>query len=92
VLVVLAVGLIRVYQWTLSPFMGGHCRFHPTCSVYAEGAYRTWGPWRGTWLTIRRLARCHPLGGHGFDPVPDRPAAPPAQPAPPPGQPADQRD
>ncbi|MFN0132643.1 MAG: membrane protein insertion efficiency factor YidD [Phycisphaerales bacterium] len=63
---------IRVYQAALSPLMGGHCRFMPTCSEYAIGAYREHGPMRGTWLTLRRLARCHPWGGHGFDPVPER--------------------
>lgn len=62
--------LIRLYQVTLGPFLGGRCRFHPSCSAYALDAYRLHGPLRGTWLTIRRLSRCHPLGGHGFDPVP----------------------
>lgn len=66
----LAIALIRLYQLTLSPLMGGHCRFHPTCSVYAIDAFRTLGPFHAAWLTLRRLARCHPLGGHGFDPVP----------------------
>ncbi len=64
------IGLVRVYQFTLGPWMGGRCRFHPSCSEYAIEAYRTRGVLRGTWLTLRRLARCHPLGGHGFDPVP----------------------
>jgi putative membrane protein insertion efficiency factor len=63
--------LIRVYQVMLSPLMGGHCRFYPTCSAYALEAYRKKGPLGGTWLTVRRLARCHPLGGAGYDPVPD---------------------
>jgi uncharacterized protein len=66
----LAIALIRLYQFTLSPLMGGHCRFHPTCSVYAIDAYSTHNPFRASWLTLRRLARCHPLGGHGIDPVP----------------------
>lgn len=59
--------------------MGGHCRFHPTCSLYAIEAYRTHGVLRGSYLTARRLLRCHPLGGSGFDPVPGarRPKAPP---------------
>ncbi len=61
---------IRLYQATLSPLMGGHCRFWPTCSRYALEAYRVHGPIRGTWLTLKRIGRCHPLGGHGFDPVP----------------------
>lgn len=62
---------IRLYQVMLGPLMGGHCRFHPTCSVYAIEAYKVHGPVRGSWLTVRRLARCHPLGGGGFDPVPE---------------------
>ncbi len=64
------IGLVRVYQFTLGPWVGGRCRFHPSCSEYAIEAYRAHGVLRGTWLTARRLARCHPLGGHGFDPVP----------------------
>lgn len=66
------IAMIRGYQRTLAVLLGGHCRFHPTCSNYAIEAYQVWGPWRGTWLTLRRLARCHPFGGHGFDPVPER--------------------
>ena len=64
------IAAIRLYQATLSPLLGGYCRFTPTCSQYALEAYRTHGPLRGTWLTLRRLLRCHPLGGHGYDPVP----------------------
>ena len=62
--------LVRLYQAVLGPFLGGHCRFHPSCSVYAVEAYQQHGPIRGSWLTLRRLARCHPFGGHGYDPVP----------------------
>lgn len=62
--------LIWTYRLTLSPLMGGHCRFHPTCSQYALEAYREHGVWRGTVLTVRRLGRCHPLGKGGYDPVP----------------------
>ena len=62
--------LIRAYQVTLSPLMGGQCRFRPTCSEYAIEAYRIHNPLRASWLTLRRLARCHPFGGHGYDPVP----------------------
>lgn len=62
---------IRLYQVTLSGLLGRQCRFHPTCSWYALGAYRTHGAIRGTWLTLRRLSRCHPFSGKaGFDPVP----------------------
>lgn len=70
----MCIGLVRGYQVTLGPLMGGHCRFHPSCSHYSIEAYRTWGPLKGTWLTAKRLARCHPFGGHGFDPVPERKA------------------
>lgn len=62
--------LIRLYQVTLGPLMGGHCRFEPTCSHYGIEAFRRHGPFRGTWLTFRRLIRCHPFGGSGYDPVP----------------------
>jgi putative membrane protein insertion efficiency factor len=64
------IALIRVYQVTLSPFIGGQCRFEPTCSRYGVEAYRLHGPVRGTWLTIKRILRCHPFGGAGYDPVP----------------------
>ncbi len=63
---------VRGYQVALGPLMGGQCRFHPSCSYYAIEAYREWGPVKGTWLTVRRLARCHPFGGSGVDLVPTR--------------------
>lgn len=63
---------IRGYQVTVGPLLAGHCRFDPTCSVYAIEAYRVHGVIRGTWLTARRLARCHPFGGCGHDPVPEK--------------------
>jgi putative membrane protein insertion efficiency factor len=70
-LVFAGVALIKLYQITLSPFLGGHCRFIPTCSHYGVEALRTHGPFRGTWLTIVRLSRCHPFSGRGgYDPVP----------------------
>ena len=62
---------IRVYQWLLSPWLGPRCRFVPTCSEYAVAAISRFGPLRGTLLTVRRLARCHPWGASGYDPVPD---------------------
>lgn len=65
----LLVGLIRVYQVAASPFPSP-CRFAPTCSAYAIDALQRHGLWRGSWLAIRRLSRCHPFGGSGFDPVP----------------------
>jgi uncharacterized protein len=66
----IAATLVRLYQLTLSPFLGGSCRFVPSCSVYAHEAIVTHGAVRGTWLALRRLARCHPLGQAGLDPVP----------------------
>ena len=62
--------LIRGYQVVLRPVLGGHCRFHPSCSSYALEAIQRFGALRGSWMMIRRLSRCHPLGGSGFDPVP----------------------
>ncbi len=64
------LGAIYAYRITLSPFLGGQCRFHPTCSRYALEAYQLYGPVRGSILTARRLVRCHPFGGKGYDPVP----------------------
>ena len=61
---------VRAYQVTLGPLLGGRCRFHPSCSEYAIQALKERGPVVGLGLTIQRLARCHPLGGRGFDPVP----------------------
>ena len=61
---------IQAYQGTVSAFRTSPCRYLPTCSEYARVAIETYGPWRGGWLGVRRLARCHPWGGHGFDPVP----------------------
>jgi putative membrane protein insertion efficiency factor len=61
---------LRAYKLTLSPLVGRQCRFLPTCSEYAAEALIQHGPWRGSVLTVGRLCRCHPLGGHGFDPVP----------------------
>jgi putative membrane protein insertion efficiency factor len=66
------ITLVRGYQVVLGPLLGGHCRFQPTCSAYAIEALREHGALRGSWLTVRRLARCHPFGGGGFDPVPPR--------------------
>ena len=70
----IAVVVIRAYQLLLSPFAGGACRFEPSCSAYAITAVEQHGAWRGLALAIRRVARCHPLGREGFDPVPPRPS------------------
>lgn len=64
------IALIRVYRYLLSPWIGGQCRFEPTCSVYAMQALELYGAWRGSWLAVRRLLRCHPFCPGGEDPVP----------------------
>lgn len=65
-----AVGVVRAWQLCMSPVIGPTCRFHPTCSHYAIEALRSHGLLRGGWLTIRRIARCHPWHPGGLDPVP----------------------
>jgi uncharacterized protein len=66
----LLLGLIRAYRLLLSPWWGGQCRFTPTCSEYAAEAIEIHGSLHGSWLAMRRLARCHPWCRGGFDPVP----------------------
>ena len=61
---------IRVYQLGIAPYLGANCRYTPGCSTYALEAIRIHGALRGVWLALRRLARCHPWGGSGYDPVP----------------------
>lgn len=61
---------IRAYRVILSPWIGNGCRFQPTCSAYALDALSRHGGVRGAWLTTQRICRCHPWGGHGYDPVP----------------------
>ena len=68
----LAVLPIRVYQWTISPMLPRRCRFAPSCSEYAAEAILAHGPLKGGWLGFKRILRCHPWGGHGYDPVPLR--------------------
>jgi putative membrane protein insertion efficiency factor len=62
--------MIRVYQLLLSPYLGRHCRFTPTCSQYASEAISRYGALRGSWLAIKRIGRCHPFCDGGYDPVP----------------------
>ena len=64
------IALVKLYQLAISPWLGGNCRFQPTCSAYAIEALETYGPLKGGWLALRRIARCHPWGGSGYDPVP----------------------
>jgi hypothetical protein len=70
---VLLIALIRGYQWFISPLLGNHCRFYPSCSQYAREAIERHGAVRGVWLAIRRVARCHPWHPGGVDPVPEPP-------------------
>ena len=62
--------LIRIYQVTLSPFIGNSCRYTPTCSNYGIEAIQKYGAFKGGWLTFKRILSCNPWGGSGYDPVP----------------------
>jgi putative membrane protein insertion efficiency factor len=62
--------LVCVYQWCVSPLLPRACRFHPSCSEYAEQALAKHGAWQGGWLAVRRICRCGPWHPGGFDPVP----------------------
>ncbi|MCU0841036.1 MAG: membrane protein insertion efficiency factor YidD [Thiobacillaceae bacterium] len=68
----LLIGLIRFYQYVLSPWLGNQCRFTPTCSEYARQAVLAHGALKGAWLAIRRVSRCHPWHPGGHDPIPPR--------------------
>ena len=65
-------GLIFLYRMLISPLLGPNCRFEPSCSAYAMEAIGRFGAWQGALLALRRISRCHPWGGSGYDPVPDR--------------------
>ncbi len=62
--------LIRLYQIAISPWLGSKCRYTPTCSQYGIEAFTRYGPLKGSWLTLKRIVRCNPWGGHGYDPLP----------------------
>ena len=64
------LAVVRAYRYALSPMLGQHCRFHPSCSAYAAEAIERHGAARGVWLAMKRIARCHPWHAGGYDPVP----------------------
>lgn len=66
----LFIGLIKAYQYIISPLLGPTCRFEPSCSQYGVDAFKKHGLFKGMHLTIKRISKCHPWGGHGHDPVP----------------------
>ena len=65
------LALVALYRYAISPWLGANCRFEPSCSQYALEALRAHGAFKGSWLALRRIGRCHPWGGSGYDPVPD---------------------
>lgn len=64
------IGLIKFYQYAISPLLGANCRYSPTCSAYSVEAIKKHGPIRGAWLSLKRFISCNPWGGSGYDPVP----------------------
>lgn len=64
------IGLIKLYQYSISPLLGPACRFEPSCSSYGIEALKKHGFWKGSFLTLKRISKCHPWGGSGHDPVP----------------------
>jgi len=64
------IGIVKLYRIAISPWLGVNCRFRPTCSEYTIEALREHGVLKGTWLAAKRIGRCHPWGGSGYDPVP----------------------
>ena len=65
------LGLVWIYRLLISPWLGNNCRFSPSCSQYTMDALRLHGAFRGSWLAAKRIGRCHPWGGSGYDPVPE---------------------
>lgn len=70
IVIKILVGMVRLYQGMISPYLGAKCRYDPTCSQYAVEALNKHGVLRGGWLSTKRICSCHPWGGKGFDPVP----------------------
>ena len=68
----LLIYLVKAYRYLLSPLLGNHCRFYPSCSSYALTALQEHGAARGSWLAVRRISRCHPFHPGGIDPVPEK--------------------
>lgn len=66
------IGMVKFYQHFISPLTPSTCRYSPTCSQYTLVALQRFGPFKGTWLGIKRISRCHPWGGSGYDPVPEK--------------------
>lgn len=64
--------LIKLYQYTISPFFGNHCRFTPSCSMYTIEALKKFGLVKGSWLSIKRILKCHPKNKGGYDPLPNK--------------------
>lgn len=64
------IGLVKFYKAVISPILPSTCRFDPTCSTYMIEAIKEWGAMKGTWLGLKRIGRCNPWGGNGYDPVP----------------------
>lgn len=66
------LGLVWIYRFLISPWLGNNCRYEPSCSQYTLDALRLHGAFRGSWLATKRIGRCHPWGGSGYDPVPKK--------------------